>query len=80
MCVCVCVWTAQPDKRVFRSKYVFKDISGSPNKRTPTVLVDYDGKQREQSALENAYRTWESKREVVRKGDTPGRPVEAKRR
>ncbi len=71
----------QVENRVFRSKYVFKDISGTPNKRTPAVLVDYDGMQRLQTPQENEYRTWESKRTVVRRGDTPGRPAsEAQRR
>ena len=62
----------QKEQRKFQSKYVFRDISGNPNKETPVILVDYSGKRRPIRESELKFRSWEPKYRVVRQGTAPG--------
>ncbi len=67
-----CRLHAQVEERTFHSKYCFKDISGVPYKRTPAVMVDYDGKARVLSEQEKLSRSWASKYSVVKRADVAG--------
>jgi hypothetical protein len=68
----------QREERVFKSKFVFKDISGISYKKTPAVMVDYDGKARALTPQEVAYRTWTSKFTVVKRAELAGVPAPRK--
>jgi len=63
-------------ERKHRSKYVLKDISGARTKPSPAVLVDYDGKRRQCTKKEEAYRSWAHKRYTVKPGTVPGTLVQ----
>ncbi len=80
LCVCIhlTLVTCQREERVFKSKFVFKDISGISFKRTPAVIVDYSGVTRQLTDTETSYRSWTSKYYVVKRADIAGvRPSSA---
>jgi hypothetical protein len=66
----------QVKDRVFRSKYVFKDISGNPCKKTQSTVVDYSGARRPATSVEESYRTWTPKYTSVKRGAVAGKDMQ----
>jgi hypothetical protein len=67
-------WTSQKEERVFKSKFAVKDISGSPCRRSPVTVVDYDGKARAPTPVEAKYRSWVTKYGSVKRVPLAGVP------